>query len=391
MTITAAGPQNSRRSLLLIDDDALMPALLSKTTTDSGYSMESTTNPSRLDSMDLDKFDVVILDLMMPKIDGIDVIAQLAASKFKGGLILISGLGEDCLQSAAKMANSFRLDCLGALPKPVRSAELKPLLTKHLYKLFSSSWTYQQPVTADPKELAEAIKGNLIQTEAKPIVSSCDSVARGGEIIASWEKEGQCLDHNALCRSAALDGTTSTAFTFFLLRQAFRTLNRSTPSRMEVSIRLPGTGFLAAMKDKMFIEAIRSANLVLGSLVVSFDASEVVELGDSLRSQCLELARHGIKFAVDVQSTRLLRNPDYISAPFRRVVVTKPHILHPGYESALTRLMDYAERKDIETVVSDIDSLNSLQKARTAGFTYVRPQLMKSKPNSGSRATPQGH
>lgn len=109
MTIAAEGSHSSRRNLLLVDDDFLMPALLSKATNDSGYSMESTTNPSKLSTMDLEKFDVVILDLMMPKIDGIDVIAQLAASNYQGGLILISGLGDECLQSAAKMANTFRL------------------------------------------------------------------------------------------------------------------------------------------------------------------------------------------------------------------------------------------------------------------------------------------
>lgn len=86
MTVTAESSQSNRRNLLLVDDDFLMPALLSKATNDSGYSMESTTNPSQLSTMDLEKFDVVILDLMMPKVDGIDVIAQLAASNYQARL-----------------------------------------------------------------------------------------------------------------------------------------------------------------------------------------------------------------------------------------------------------------------------------------------------------------
>lgn len=379
MTIAAEGSESSRRNLLLVDDDFLMPALLSKAANDSGYSMESTTNPSKLSTMDLEKFDVVILDLMMPKIDGIDVIAQLAASNYQGGLILISGLGDECLQSAAKMANTFRLDCLGTLPKPVKAAELKPLLTKYLYRLFNASWHYQQPITVAPHELTEAIKGNLLHTEVKPIVTTSDSVARGGEIVASWEREGQNLDHGALCRSAAPDGSASSAFAFFLLRQAFKALNRSTPSRMEVSIRLPGSGFLAAMQDPMFMAAIRSAEHVLGSLVISFDAGDVVELGEALRSQCLPLADYGIKFAIDIESARLLQNLDYLRPPFARAVITKPHILHPGYERSLDRLFVHADKHSIETVVSDINSLDMLQKAKSAGFGYVRPQLLKSK------------
>lgn len=384
MNTTAAVPQGTERNLLLVDDDYLMPALLSKTTSDSGYLMKSTTKPSKLSSMDLEKFDVIILDLMMPEFDGIDVIAQLANTKYQGGLILISGLGDECLQSAAKMANTFQLDCLGALPKPIKAADLKPLLTDHLFKLFNDSWQHQQPDTADPNQLVDAIKGNLIQLEAKPLVTAAESVVIGGELIASWERDNQSFDHSALCRSAALDGTATKELSLFLLREAFRSLNQSTPNRMEVSIRLPG----AAMKDEKCIETIRTANLAQGTLSISFDANDVVELRDFLPSQCLRLAKYGIKFAIDVESKELLQNLDYIRAPFSRVVITKPHILHGGYEKVLNKLFDHAKCHTIETVVSDIDSLENLQKARSAGFTHVRPLPLKvkTKPNPKSHS-----
>ena len=111
----------------------------------------------------------------------------------------------------------------------------------------------------------------------------------------------------------------------------------------------------------------------------------MVELGEALRSQCLPLADYGIKFAIDIESARLLQNLDYLRPPFARAVITKPHILHPGYERSLDRLFVHADKHSIETVVSDISSLDMLQKAKSAGFGYVRPQLLKSKSKDSSK------
>lgn len=124
------------RNVLIIDDDQLIPMVLGNTVRESGFDVRSLTDASKLTLAQINDSKLVILDLMMHHTDGIHVITRLGKSGYKGALILISGLGTECLEAAEKMASSFDLDVVGALEKPVPTDQLKSMLVKHAYSLF---------------------------------------------------------------------------------------------------------------------------------------------------------------------------------------------------------------------------------------------------------------
>lgn len=74
--------------------------------------------------------DVIICDLNMPGKDGFQVMEALAASTFKGGVILLSGMEQRVLNSAALMGRFHQLKILGVAQKPVSKAALGALLDK---------------------------------------------------------------------------------------------------------------------------------------------------------------------------------------------------------------------------------------------------------------------
>ena len=74
------------------------------------------------------KISIIISDLSMPGMDGAVLMRNLAQRGCKAGIILLSGLDDHILISAAGLANAHGLRILGILPKPCMPDSLKKLL-----------------------------------------------------------------------------------------------------------------------------------------------------------------------------------------------------------------------------------------------------------------------
>ncbi len=68
--------------------------------------------------------EVLICDVYMPNMDGLEFLDQLAQMQFKGGVIVVSGQNIDMLDIAHELARGSGLRVLGAFVKPVTQAQL---------------------------------------------------------------------------------------------------------------------------------------------------------------------------------------------------------------------------------------------------------------------------
>lgn len=74
--------------------------------------------------------DVVILDLVMPQVDGIELLRFLAEQVSKTRILIISGFDAKVLDAAYRLGAAHGLSMIGALRKPVRVAELRSILSQ---------------------------------------------------------------------------------------------------------------------------------------------------------------------------------------------------------------------------------------------------------------------
>ena len=82
-------------AILVVDDEPPIRRLLRSSLTAQRYRiLEAEDGSGALDSLRLDKPDLVILDLGLPDIDGIDVIRQIRAQS-KVPIIVLSSRGEE--------------------------------------------------------------------------------------------------------------------------------------------------------------------------------------------------------------------------------------------------------------------------------------------------------
>lgn len=117
------------RKLLIVDDQIGLTRVIQRMAEELGYETRITNCP--LEAVDVYvEFlpDVVILDMIMPGKDGIDVLNEMLLTGAKTRFVLTSGLSDGYLRLAEGVARFHDLDGVHVLRKPFRRAELTDLL-----------------------------------------------------------------------------------------------------------------------------------------------------------------------------------------------------------------------------------------------------------------------
>ncbi len=119
------------RRLLVVDDQDSITKIVSKIGSQSGYEVRTVNDPTRaFDEFEAYRPDVLVIDLVMPEIDGIDVLHKILAMGTNARIIVMSGFGKSYLRLGQEVAAFHDHPGVTTLAKPFRRTELIALLTR---------------------------------------------------------------------------------------------------------------------------------------------------------------------------------------------------------------------------------------------------------------------
>ena len=174
-------------SALVVDDEELMRDFLCMAVEKSGVGkvVPAGSGSDALYQLELSQqaIDIIVCDLQMPGMDGIEVIRHLANEGFTGGIVLVSGEDKRVLRTAENMAEVRGLNVIGSLAKPVPVHRIISLMNK--YAVSERKIASAIPdVTAE--ELEAAIKSGEIITYYQPQIEIGTGRIVCVEALARW-------------------------------------------------------------------------------------------------------------------------------------------------------------------------------------------------------------
>lgn len=172
--------------LICLDDDPRIEAVLGRFLKRFGHAVDFHVSVASFKAaLASDLPDLVLLDLGLGRENGIDVIHWLAETHPGIPVVLLSGHGDDLLDTARRIAHSTGIQVLGAVSKSRMVKELPAILEKGVT---AERHRLDQDLKAlsllTRQDLERQIRGGGIVAHFQPIVSPADGRLKGAEMLA---------------------------------------------------------------------------------------------------------------------------------------------------------------------------------------------------------------
>ena len=121
----SSAPAGTRPRLLVVDDELSVARFLAHAAEECGYeALVTVTAETFCAQYKACDPEVVVIDLALPRSDGVELLRFLAAEKCDSLVLLVSGFDARVLDAAMRLGQALGLRMAGPLAKPVRLQDL---------------------------------------------------------------------------------------------------------------------------------------------------------------------------------------------------------------------------------------------------------------------------
>jgi len=175
--------------ILVLDDDAFTLNLHAAMLANMGYEQVATCDSGLEALVNLSDADtsasVILVDLNMPGMDGVEFVRQLVVRGYTGSLILVSGECERTLKSARTLVEAHQIHVLGCFSKPVSLHLLDSALNKADSTNTMQRRAPRKSYGAD--ELQRGIQNGELVNHYQPKLSIRNRRVIGVETLVRWQ------------------------------------------------------------------------------------------------------------------------------------------------------------------------------------------------------------
>ncbi len=371
----------AKTSVMLIDDDFFLLNYVKQVLENFGVSKIAifTDANDALATIKGNKeqpYDLLISDLNMPAMDGIDFFRELGRIKFDKRIILMSGVSLEVRESAAKLSRSFGLDVIGSLGKPINSDELKTLL----YKVDTDNKTIKKKLVTESfskAELHEAIKNNEIVPYYQPKIDALSKQIHGFEALARWKKGSEIV--SPITFIPQIEQYNLAKFmTEKIIDQVLIDCQTwiKTGHDFKISVNIT----IDLLEDNSFIEDliknVKQSNVPKGSIVVELTESAFFEDYFGALEGATRLRMAGFLLSIDDFGTGSATFEQLNKIPFTELKIDQTFVTGAHSDSSkqvvLESSLEIAKKLKLKTVAEGIETQQDLDLLYFLGCDYLQ-------------------
>lgn len=179
--------------ILVIDDDEDIGEFISAVAEGMGFRCTTTTEAvAFLEALTPDTA-VVMLDLLMPSMDGIELLRILGEQHCNARVIMMSGIGRRIMETAEELAQAHGLSVAGHLEKPFSVEDLEQILKSQIEAAAGPAPRIKSSISVEDHELRRAIERNEFVLHYQPQLDIATDTVIGVEALVRWQHPEQGL------------------------------------------------------------------------------------------------------------------------------------------------------------------------------------------------------
>jgi len=270
----------SKTKILILDDDTFMLKLLSRMLAKLGYTAVTTCDNGsdalqKIDHADT-RPDLILLDLNMPDMDGIEFVRYLVDRQYHGQLILVSGEDERMLRTAEKLVHAHKIPMPGYVHKPVDPNKLSEILQRLEIETSIHPQSSDKIYSAD--DIRSAIANQELVNYYQPKVSVETGDVIGVETLVRWHhpQDGVIMPDRFI--HVAEDNNLIDDLTRFVLKQAIIQAGKwhRDGQTLRVSINVTMENLASLDFQDMVVNLVNENNLPPQKIVIEITESQVM-------------------------------------------------------------------------------------------------------------------
>jgi EAL domain-containing protein (putative c-di-GMP-specific phosphodiesterase class I)/ActR/RegA family two-component response regulator len=180
-------------NILIIDDDPAIGQFLSRV--GLGLEMRCTVTGSAERFLEAltPTTPLIFLDLMMPTVDGIELLRLLSERECKTPIILMSAIDRRTLETTERLAKALGLEVVGKLRKPFGLAQVESVLQQFRRPCSPHNSAHAAGVSFCDCDLARAIDEDEFLLHYQPQIELCSDEVIGYEALIRWQRTPETL------------------------------------------------------------------------------------------------------------------------------------------------------------------------------------------------------
>ncbi|GAL21586.1 diguanylate cyclase [Vibrio maritimus] len=171
--------------MLIVDDDDIQLTVLSSRLAQYGAVTCANSAAKALQLVKGEHYDIILFDVDMPEMDGIEFIVELGSMNVKSAVVICTGMGDAISNTIKIICKRFSFSTVGHLRKPYKDSQLVQEISR-IRGLCKSMRSRMPKQSINGDEVLLALANREIKNYYQPKVRFADGKVIGFEVLARW-------------------------------------------------------------------------------------------------------------------------------------------------------------------------------------------------------------